>query len=310
MLIAALVAAVVVGSAASRSMGSAGSIAVAGGGISVRSTAGQLTRLTTNARDQFPAWSRDGKRIAFVRRGPDVSRCELFVMNADGSDLHQVGSVETDCSRVSWGPGDRRIAFGGGAQGRVNNGLWVVNADGTGLKRLLALKHSLGGRETTAATAPAWSPNGRTIVFSWSGRSPGSRPSPRLAGALATIRPDGSGLRVLVKPRAKQLDLYVLPSLSRDGKRLAFVHTNLSAGGRTELVVSSADGTRRHTLLRLPFNPTGQGTPSWSPNGRVLAFWRVCGQQACVSTISARGGKPRVLLRGDYQQPTWGPASG
>jgi hypothetical protein len=58
-------------------------------------------------------------------------------MNSDGSDLHQVGQVRTDCSGVSWGPGDRRIVFGGGRPGRINDGLWVVNVDGSGLKRLL-----------------------------------------------------------------------------------------------------------------------------------------------------------------------------
>ena len=308
MLAAVLLAAVVAGSAASRSMSSAGSLAVAGGGISVRSSTGQLTRLTTDFHDQSPVWSRDGKRIAFVRSGSDIDRCALFVMNADGSDVHQLGNVETDCSRVSWGPGDRKIAFGGGVAGRINNGLWVVNADGTGLKRLVAIRRLLGGRETTAATAPAWSPNGRSIVFGWSGRSPGSRPWPRLAGMLATIRPDGSALRILLKPAKPARGTLSSPAFSRDGKSLAFVQTDTSAAGRTELVLSRADGTRRHSLLRLSFNPSGQGTASWSPNGRSLVFWRVCGQQTCVSTIPARGGKPRVLLRGGYLQPYWGPA--
>ncbi len=295
-LVSALLLAAAVATSAASLSSSRGSIAVDGGGISVRSASGQLTRLTTDFRDQFPAWSRDGARIAFVRRGPDLDRCALFVMNADGSDLRQVGNVETDCSRVAWGPGDRKLAFGGSPAGGNNATLWLVNVDGTGRKRLLR-----GKGANPEGLHPTWSPNGRRIVFGWTAGRPASN-------GLASIRPDGTGLRVLVKPRRTHLDIFFQPAFSRDGKRLAFVHTDLSAAGRTELVVSRADGTRRHTLLRLPFNPHGQGTPSWSPNSRSLVIWRICGQATCISTIPARGGKPHVLARGSFLHPNWGPA--
>lgn len=295
-LVAALVAATLAGSADSRSLSSAGSIALSGGGISVRSTSGQLTRLTTDFRDQLPVWSRDGKRIAFLRRGLKVDRCALFVMNADGGDVHEVGNVETDCSRVSWGPRDRKIAFGGvRAQGSM--GLWVVNANGSGLRRLRA------GRGATEGVHPAWSPNGRWIVFGWTGRSP------HPWGLLAAVRPDGSGYRVLVKPRAGHDDEITFPAWSRDGKRLAYVRVDhrLGSAGRM-LEVANSLGRHRRVLAHLPYNPTNQGAPSWSPNGRSLVYWQICGQSGCVATIPARGGKPHVLLQGDYLQPYWGPA--
>lgn len=263
----------------------------------MRSTSGQLTRLTTDFRDQLPVWSRDGKRIAFLRRGSDIDRCALFVMNADGSDVHQVGNVETDCSRVSWGPRDRKIAFGGvGAQGSMD--LWIVNANGSGLNRLRA------GRGATEGIHPAWSPSGRWIAFGWTGRSP------HPWGRLAAIRPDGSGYHVLVKPRAgHDEDEITYPAWSRDGKRLAYVQVEHRPGhaGRT-LEVADSLGRHRRALAHLPYNPTGQGAPSWSPDGQSLVFWRVCGQRTCISTIPARGGKERVLLRGGYVHPYWGPA--
>ena len=291
-------------SAASRpnaSRAARGSIAVAGAGLPAalgiyrRDSSGRLERLTTSG-EHAPAWSRDGRRIAFVRHeGPDV--CPLFVMNGDGSDAHQVGQAKTDCSGVSWGPGDRRIVFGGGVAERSSTGLWIVNANGTGLRRLRA-----GRGPIAEGMRPAWSPDGRTIVFGWTGRSP------HPWGRLAAVRPDGSGYRVLVRPRAgKHDDELTFPAWSRDGKRLAFVRIDHRQGraGRT-IEVANARGAHPRAVVRLPYGLVGQGAPTWSPDGRLIAFWGTCGKRACVSTVPSRGGKPKVLLR-NYIEPAWGP---
>jgi Tol biopolymer transport system component len=280
------------------SIAAAGAGAPTATGIYRRYPSGRLQQLTTTG-EHTPAWSRDGRRIAFIRhdiaQGPDV--CPLFVMNSAGSDLHQVGQVRTDCSGVSWGPRDRRIVFGGGRPGRNNDGLWIVNADGSGLRRLL------GGRGATEGIHPAWSPDGRTIVFAWTGRS--RHPW----GRLAAIRPDGSGFQVLVGPRsAPHEDEVSFPAWSRDGKRLAFVREDHRFGHvKRTLEVADARGHHRRTLLRLPIGPVSSGAPTWSPNGRSIAFWTVCGRQACVSTVPSGGGTRHVLMRG-YIEPAWGPA--
>jgi dipeptidyl aminopeptidase/acylaminoacyl peptidase len=279
-----------------------GSIVVAGAGLPTatgiyrRYPNGRLQQLTTTG-EHAPAWSRDGRRIALIRheiaKGPDV--CPLLVMNSDGSDLHQVGQVRTDCSGVSWGPGDRRIVFGGGRPGRINDGLWVVNVDGSGLKRLL------GGRGATEGIHPAWSPDGRTIIFGWTGRS--RHPW----GRLAAVRPDGSGFHVVVGPRsAPHEDEVSLPTWARDGKRLAYIRVDHRSGHvRRTLEVADARGHHRRMLVRLPIGPARSGAPAWSPNGRSIAFWSLC-PQACVSTIPSRGGTRHVLMRG-YIEPAWGP---
>lgn len=282
-----------------------GSIAVVGAGLPAargiyrRYPNGDLQQLTTNG-EHAPVWSRDGRRIAFLRfdvgQGPFV--CSLFVMNSDGSNVLQVGQVKTDCSGVSWGLGDRRIVFGGGDW--RNPGLWIVNVDGSGLRRLLA------GRGADEGIHPAWSPDGRTIVFGWSGRS--RHPW----GRLAAIRPDGRGFRVLVRPRsAPYEDDVSLPAWSRDGKRLAFVRVDHRSGHASRRIeVADARGEHRQTLVRLPYGSAGSkwsGTPTWSPNGRSIAFSSDCGRGSCVSTVSSQGGRRQVLLR-NYMEPAWGPA--
>jgi len=274
-----------------------GSIAVVGKGLYRRYPTGRLKLLTDDGR--APAWSRDGKRIAFVRSdsSPGSSVCPLFVMNSDGSNVRRVGKVNTDCSGVSWGPGDRQIVFGGGVPAHIGMGLWIVNANGSGLHQLRA------GRGATEGIHPAWSPNGRWIVFGWTGRSP------HPWGRLAAVRPDGSAYHVLVKPRSgRHDDEITFPAWSRDGKRLAYVRVDhrLGLAGRM-LEVADAVGQHQRSLAHLPYNPTGQGTPTWSPNGQRLAFSGVCAQAICVSTVAILGGKSHVLLRG-YGEPAWGPA--
>jgi Tol biopolymer transport system component len=272
-----------------------GSILVASDrGLVRRYPNGTLKQLTTSANDSFPAWSRDGTQVAFVRYPLDLRErfCRLFVINSDGTGLHQVGEVKTDCSGASWGPDDRQLAFGGAPAGGNNATLWVVNVDGTGLRRLLR-----GHFANPEGTHPSWSPDGRTIVFGWT--------ASHLNGLLA-IRPDGSGLHALVRPRPRHTDVFAQPMWSRDGKRLAFVHVDFDARTR-RIVTARPSGSRLHVLARLPLNPGQMGVPNWSPNGSLIAFSGLCGRQGCVWTIPSRGGTRQVLIRGLFLQGTWGP---
>jgi len=97
-----------------------------------------LQRLTTDpVNGMYPTWSPDGTRVAFMswRNG----RTELFVMNADGSDQRRLLSMEQgDAIDPRWSPDGSRIAFvhmPAGMNG-PERALAVVNADGTGVRRL------------------------------------------------------------------------------------------------------------------------------------------------------------------------------
>jgi Tol biopolymer transport system component len=94
-------------------------------------------------------------------------------------------------------------------------------------------------------------------------------------------------------------------TFSQDGKWVAY--TSIPDG---HLWRSRVDGSER---LQLTFSPNTAYSPSWSPDGKSIAF--ICHQpgklgQICV--ISAEGGSPKVLASGDssFRDPSWSPDGG
>lgn len=90
-----------------------------------------------------PAWSPDGRRIAFTTSEG------LQVINADGSGQTTAAQPESGVRGPAWSPDGRSIAF-------ASDGIYVVGADGGGLRRLSTIY--VDGN-------PAWSPDGTRIVF-------------------------------------------------------------------------------------------------------------------------------------------------
>ena len=118
---------------------------------------GQRNLTQNRAADAYPAWSPDGKGIAFATarddrtgRCTDPSACnlEIYVMNPDGAKQRRLTRDPAADSFPAWSPDGRKIAF---ASRRDRNfEIYVMNADGGGQKRLT--------RNPLDDTVPAWQP--------------------------------------------------------------------------------------------------------------------------------------------------------
>jgi TolB protein len=105
--------------------------------------------------------SPDGKKIAFGREpvieaGYHMADSEIFVMNADGTDVHQL-TRHGDLEDPVWSPDGKQIAFDDDVRGADLFQIYLVDADGSHLHTLTPT--------TQSDLAPAWSPDGTSIAF-------------------------------------------------------------------------------------------------------------------------------------------------
>ncbi len=202
-------------------------------------------QLTHNGRSNYyAAWSRDGKRIAFIsQQGKDVQTSEVYTINADGSDEKQLTHDTAQDYGTTWSPDDQQIAFGSDAGGRWQ--IWMMNADGTN-------PHPLS--TPAPGNAPVWSPDGQLIAFKSDHEGNDN---------IYIVSPDGRGQRRLTQNTA----INSTPTWSPDGKRIAFWSTR---DGPANIWVMNRDGSDPVNLIR----NAGLDTelPSWSSDGKQIIF--------------------------------------
>jgi TolB protein len=97
------------------------------------------TRLTTNGNSRYPVWSADGTEIYFLVGTSGIAG-DIWVMNKDGSDAKSLNNQEKVAAPV-WSPDRNQIAFVSTSRepglfhhGQIN--IWVMNVDGTGLRKV------------------------------------------------------------------------------------------------------------------------------------------------------------------------------
>jgi Tol biopolymer transport system component len=224
-----------------------------------------------------PAWSTDGRRIAYVE-GKATTPISIVTVRARGGGSHVVRvepptttiqglSFSRDGTRVTYRArletndhdlyvlraGEKPVQLtdnfvderdpawspDGSRVAFVRMGIWTMKADGTEQRRL-----------TSATDAdPAWSPDGSTLVFV-------RRVHPSGISDVILLDVATGGLSTLALPRGA----YSGPAWSPDGSQIALIaDKNLS--------LMRPDGSDLHTIAAAT-----NFHPSWSPSGRELTF--------------------------------------
>ena len=114
----------------------------------------KMTTLITGGTNTYPAWSPDGKKIAF-RRILGEMNSEVFVADGDEANPRNLTNHPAFDGWPSWSPDGSEIVFA--SNRRANYQIFVMKADGSDV-RLVA---NTEGR----ATEPRWSPDGKSIYF-------------------------------------------------------------------------------------------------------------------------------------------------
>jgi Tol biopolymer transport system component len=253
---------------------------------------GAVTNLTDNGTtslDGDPAWSPDGKRVAFVSTFGGGGR-NLFVMEPDapGQAVNlatQLTFYPNDSAVLAapvWSRDGTRVAYQRNASPGAPDGVFVVNGDGT-----------TATPTTVAATGthPTWSPDGTKIAFSRDEQ-------------VYAANADGSGSPTPLANGAGHD-----PVWSPDGTEIAF--DGISPAGHAPFVdlhVVSAGGGG--TPVVIPINFSQWTFAAWSPDATKLAYRSTADNNGYPRIVGADGSGDRSVAAApnvnDYE-PTWSP---
>jgi TolB protein len=209
-------------------------------------------------------------KLGFMRPLVDGGYDDIFSINLDGTRLANLTHNGANNVQFRWSPDGRRIAFTSDGDGLDNYyDLYIINADGTGLRKL---------SDTGDAGPFDWSPDSSKIVFADGTHN----------WTLWTVNADGTGLRQITDG----VQTYTSPTWSPDGRKIA---AEKQIGWPTvDIYTMNPDGTGE---IRITDTPLEEGNPVWSPDSKKVAFvgglqtgCQPTGGCPAIYTVNADGG--------------------
>ncbi len=281
----------------------------------MRSDGSESERLTSKLPTTHPAWSPDGRRIAFTRNEDlgeftKFTSDDVFVIDADGDDPTQLTHEQEGRTfgQPAWSPDGHQIAYldGQSVSSAVPSrygSLFVMDADGGDPHRLAT------GR---TYKDPDWSPDGREIVLV-RGKSLSSATESN--DDLYVLDVSSGAMRALTRTPPGVYES--APAWSPEGSRIAVARTTggfSDFGGTASIFVMNRDGTGETLVLEHKLFLDAPYNLSWSPDGRKIAF-ETSSSIGCTSisvvTVESRVVRPLTTCtrpRESTVAPAWHPA--
>ena len=230
------------------------------------------------SRDGAPHWVPDGRSLVFISEVGERMG-DIYRMNLDGSGRRRLTDHAAIDGAPAVSPDGTRIAFESERDG--NSEIYVMDVDGRNVRRLTS--------HPARDSSPAWSPDGQRLAFT-------SDRENRASADVWIMNADGTGLERITDDLANWA-----PQFSPDGRQLA-VQVN-----RDVVVIDLETRARR----RLTSAPERDGmNPTWSPDGRRIAFVTTRNRRAEIFTMDADGSNQQLLVSmaaGNVIDPRWSP---
>ena len=246
-----------------------------------------------------PVWSPDGTKLAFLRQyAPEgyVERTTLYVARGDGSQARSLSVSAADpWGAPVWAPKGGRLAYASEQTGQIE----TIAVDGSGRRRVT--------REPgdSVLTPFAWSADARRILYAASVSPEHSH--------IWTMSPAGTGFKRLTRSRRDEGH----PAWSPDGRQVAFTRwfaPNEHKDATGAIYTIRRDGTHEKHLLGGPKAGYSASHPTWSPDGKRIAFVRISldFEDTGLFVADADGSHVRRIAdAGDfdsyYSTPAWSP---
>ena len=261
--------------------------------------------LSSNASAEAPAYSPDGRLIAFAADLDEIAatRSRIYLMRADGSGVRQLTAGAQRDAHPSFSPDGRSVVFDRTTTGFDHYAhIFVVGVDGGGLRQLT---HGAEVRDTD----PTFAPSGRTIAFVGERADDGTGDR----YDIFSMRSNGTRLKPLIDGPLKDEE----PDFSPDGHSIAFT-SNLHDG--PNVFVARADGRRVRQLTKAHggcYRGRCFLSPSWAPDGKHIAFLAQTGESSDLAVMRPDGSGVKVFAKGSEGEegpagrilaPAWGPA--
>jgi Tol biopolymer transport system component len=232
--------------------------------------------VSTIVRDGSPNWSPDGTQIVFYSERD--GKADLAIVDRSAQNRRTLTTTPADEGGPAFSPDGKLIAFDSDAGGSFD--IWVMRTDGTDVRRLTT--------DPARDVAPVWSPDGRRIAFM------SSRDNPEFD--VYEMDADGSSVRRLTNESSNWF-----PQYSADAMHLAFHRM------RDVHVMDLGTGT----TTRLTTEPMNGMHPTWSPDGKQIAFMSWRNGRTELFRMNPDGSGQELLLsmpEGDAVDPRWSPS--